>query len=150
MIHPYAYALDDEKTRKLSAMLDDFHDAAAKADSQRYFAHFARHATFLGTDATECWGMSEFKAFAKPYFDSGKGWTYTLVPGTRNFYRLDSEGDIVAFDELLDNAKLGQCRGSGVIQFGKIVQYNLTMTIPNDIAEDVAKQSRAHLEAPRK
>jgi hypothetical protein len=37
-----------------------------------------------------------------------------------------------------------------VIQFGKIVQYNLTMTIPNDIAEDVAKQSRAHLEAPRK
>ena len=49
------------------------------------------------------------------------------------------------FDEQLENAKLGVCRGSGVLVKAdgawKIKQYNLTMLVPNEIAEDVAKQS---------
>jgi len=126
-------------------VLNDFHDAAAKADGARYFAHFAPDAVFLGTDATERWTLEEFKKFAEQYFSKGKGWTYTRVPGTFNFQRIGENA--AAFDELLDNDKLGRCRGSGVMvsdgSMWKILQYNLTMTVPNEIAEDVAKQSRA-------
>lgn len=128
-------------------MLDDFHDAAAKADGARYFAHFAPDAVFLGTDATERWTLDEFKKFAEPYFSKGKGWTYTLVPETR-FCKMAGDG-VIVFDELLNNEKLGRCRGSGLLvkhgERWKILQYNLTMTVPNEIAEDVANQSKAVL-----
>lgn len=132
-------------------VLDDFHDAASKADGARYFAHFAPDAVFLGTDATERWTLDEFKKFAEPYFSQGRGWTYTLVPQTR-FCKEAGDG-VIMFDELLENDKLGRCRGSGVlIRVGKewkILQYNLTMTVPNEIAEDVAKQSRAVIKEPQ-
>lgn len=127
-----------------SPVLNDFHDAAAKADGARYFAHFAPDAVFLGTDAKERWTLTEFKAFAEPYFSKGKGWTYTLVPQTR-FCKEAGDG-VIVFDELLDNDKLGRCRGSGVLvkrgDRWMVLQYNLTMTVPNEIAEDVAKMSR--------
>lgn len=130
---------------KGSEVLDDFHDAASKADGTRYFGHFASDAVFLGTDAKERWTLAEFKAFAEPHFSKGKGWTYTLVPETR-FCKETGDG-VIVFDELLENEKLGRCRGSGVLvkrgEGWKVLQYNLTMTVPNEIAEDVAKQSRA-------
>lgn len=126
-------------------VLNDFHDAAAKADGPRYFAHFAPDAVFLGTDATERWTLDEFKKFAEPYFSKGKGWTYTRVPGSFHFQKIGEHA--AAFDELLDNDKLGRCRGSGVMisdgKSWKILKYNLTMMVPNEIAEEVAKQSRA-------
>jgi hypothetical protein len=37
----------------VAGVLDDWHDAAAKADEPRYFAHFSSDAVFMGTDATE-------------------------------------------------------------------------------------------------
>ena len=44
------------------------------------------------------------------------------------------------FDELLDNAKLGLCRGSGILakkgDDWKVLQYNLSIPIPNALAED--------------
>lgn len=141
------FGVQPKQEHKLNAILDDFHDAASKADGLRYFDHFHPCCVFLGTDATERWNLKEFKAFAEPYFSQGKGWTYTLVPGTRHFIRLNSSA--VAFDELLDNDKLGRCRGSGVLWGEYIIQYNLTMTIPNEIAEDVAKQSRAVIKEPK-
>src|SRR4051812_38120578 len=61
----------------LIEVLDALHNSASKADAAKYFALFAPDAVFLGTDATERWTVDEFKAFAKPYFDQGKGWTYT-------------------------------------------------------------------------
>lgn len=48
------------ETKAINAVLDDFHDAAAKADGDRYFKHFAPRAIFLGTDATERWSVDEF------------------------------------------------------------------------------------------
>jgi hypothetical protein len=124
--------------------LDDFHAAAAAADFSRYFGHFAENGVFLGTDATERWTVEEFKAYAKPHFDKGKGWTYhasvrhvDVDPGHRYAW----------FDEALENEKLGPCRGSGVLtRVGsewKIVQYNLTIPIPNDLALEFAEKIRA-------
>jgi ketosteroid isomerase-like protein len=130
----------DDAVRDVGLVLDDFHDAASKADGPRYFGHFADDAVFLGTDATERWTLPEFKAFAKPYFEKGTGWTYT---SRQRHINLTPDGRVAWFDELLDNAKLGECRGSGVlIRVGdgwKVAQYNLSIPIPNALAEQFAQ-----------
>jgi hypothetical protein len=124
------------------AVLDDFHDAAAKADYARYFSHWTEESVFLGTDATERWVGNQFGAFARPIFEKGKGWTYR--PHDRH---LSGSGETVFFDELLDNEKLGLCRGSGVLRRvggeWKVLQYNLSIPIPNERALQVAEMIRA-------
>src|SRR5207245_11461684 len=55
---------------------DDSHDAAARADEDRYFAHFAPGGVFLGTDATERWDVAAFRAYAHPHFSRGKAWSF--------------------------------------------------------------------------
>jgi hypothetical protein len=125
-----------------AAVLDDFHDAAAKADYARYFSHWTEESVFLGTDATERWVGNQFGAFAKPIFDKGKGWTYR--PHDRH---ISGAGETVFFDELLDNEKLGLCRGSGVLRRvgaeWKVMQYNLSISVPNEKALQVAELIRA-------
>jgi hypothetical protein len=128
----------------VATVLDRFHTAAAKADFAGYFALFAPEGVFLGTDAAERWTVSEFKAFAKPYFDRGRGWTYTVK--TRHVF-FSPDGTHAIFDEHLDNASYGACRGSGVLRRSgdewRIVQYHLTIPIPNDLAGPVVKLIRA-------
>ena len=61
---------------------------------------------------------------------------------------ISADGATAWFDERLDNASLGETRGSGVlIRSGdrwQVVQYNLTIPIPNALAGDVVRQIRAH------
>ncbi len=125
---PDPVALEHEAAREL----DDFHAAAAAADEQRYFAHFAAGGVFLGTDATERWEVAAFRAYAHPYFAKGKGWRYE--PG-RRVIASNATGDVVWFDEDLKNAHLGLARGSGVLvrEGGRlrVAQYNLTVPVPN-------------------
>lgn len=119
-------------------VLDDFHDAAADADGARYFSHFDDEAIFLGTDDTERWTVDQFRAFAEPYFSRGQGWRYDLVERHISFSR---DGRTAWFDEKLDNAKWGRCRGSGVLVLTgsewKIAQYNLAAPIPNDLFAEI-------------
>ena len=128
----------------IAAVLDDFHDAASDADFDRYFGHFAADAVFIGTDATEHWTVDEFRAYARPRFDTGRGWTY--VPRTRHIY-LSPDGNTAWFDELLDNAGLGETRGTGVLvrEGGrwKVAQYHLTIPVPNSIVRQVVEMIRA-------
>jgi len=130
-------------TSAVAAALDDFHDAASKADGARYFAHFAPDAVFLGTDATERWTLAEFRAFAEPYFSKGRGWTYT--PKERHV-TIGPDGSTAWFDEILWNEKYGTCRGSGVLLkidgAWRIAQYNLSIPIPNDLAGDITERIR--------
>jgi len=127
----------------IGAVLDDFHDAAAKADGPRYFALFAPDGVFLGTDDTERWTVDEFRAYAEPYFSQGKGWIYLA---SDRHIRIHTAGSTAWFDEKLDNEKYGRCRGSGVLVkhagAWKIAQYNLTVPIPNDLLADVAVKIR--------
>jgi len=127
------------------ATLDDFHAAAAAADSPRYFDHFATDGVFLGTDATERWTVDAFRAYAKPHFDAGRGWTYRAK---ERHVDVDAGRAYAWFDEVLENEKLGFCRGSGVLRrehgAWKIVQYNLTLVIPNALAVGVADEIRRH------
>ncbi len=139
---------------EVAAALDDFHDAAAKADFARYFGRFAPEGVFIGTDAGERWTVDEFKAYAKPYFDKGKGWVYR--PGNRHIDLGPAGGarpgspivtgggaEIAWFDEQLEHDKYGACRGTGVLRkIGgewKVAQYHLTVPIPTDLMERVAR-----------
>lgn len=127
----------------VGSVLDRFHEAAARADAETYFSLFAPDAVFIGTDATERWSVTEFREFAKPYFDRGKGWTY--LPTSRHV-ELDPDGNTAWFDEMLENDAYGTTRGTGVLMKvdgdWKIAQYHLTIPIPNEIAKDVVKMIR--------
>lgn len=143
------YTTRDAELVAINNALDDFHDAASKSDFDRYFSHWTPASVFLGTDATERWVGQEFKDFAKPYFDAGKGWTYR--PHDRHI-TLGSDDDRAFFDELLNNDKLGVCRGSGVLKkyhgSWKILQYNLSIMVPNDKADRIAALIRAESPPP--
>lgn len=129
---------------QINKVLDALHERASTADYEGYFSLYTPGATFIGTDAGEVWTVEAFKAYAKPHFDKGTGWTY--LPRDRNVYFSPDE-NVAWFDELLDNEKLGETRGTGVlIKVGtlwKVSQYHLTIPIPNAIASDVANQIKA-------
>jgi hypothetical protein len=99
----------------------------------------ADESIFIGTDATENWNKSAFQAFAKPYFDKGKAWSFKAIE--RNIY-FSKDGKMAWFDELL-STQMKICRGSGVLvqENGqwKIKHYVLSMTIPNDNTDEVVK-----------
>lgn len=115
---------------EVDAVLNDLHDAASKADYNRYFSHFAEDAVFLGTDPSERWTTAEFRVYAKQRF----GWTY--IPKQR-FVFLSEDKKVAWFDERLESPKYGDMRGTGVLvksgRTWKLTQYNLLKPIPNDL-----------------
>ncbi|BFT32067.1 nuclear transport factor 2 family protein [Alteromonas sp. D210916BOD_24] len=136
-----AAATADDHRQAVNTVLDALHHNAATANYEGYFDLYSDEAVFIGTDASEVWSIEEFKAYAKPHFDKGKGWTY--IPRNRHVY-FAKQGNVAWFDELLDNQKLGETRGTGVlIKEGnrwKVSQYHLTIPIPNALADDIANQ----------
>ncbi|MDA0378077.1 MAG: nuclear transport factor 2 family protein [Bacteroidetes bacterium] len=138
-----ATAQDDEAA--VTSTLDAVHRLASEADFEGYFDLYTDDAIFLGTDATERWTIADFKQYARPAFDRGTGWTYVM---TERHVSVSADGNTAWFDERLENAAFGECRGSGVLvkQDGvwKVAQYNLTVPIPNDLLRNVAGQIRAH------
>lgn len=133
--------------QEVNRVLDDWHNAAAEADFERYFSHFTGDsAIFMGTDATERWTVAEFKPWSKPYFDRGDAWNFT--PVERHVY-VSENGGTAWFDESLDTPNLGPSRGSGVLvrrdNTWKIAHYNLSIPIPNEIVDDVVDQIDAAL-----
>lgn len=135
-----ALAYADKNSEEVEQVLNQLHKMAANANYDGYFNLYSEDAVFIGTDATEVWAIDEFKAYAKPHFDKGTGWTYH--PRDRHIYFSKSR-DVAWFDELLDNKKLGETRGTGVLvkQNGewKVSQYHLTIPIPNALATSVAE-----------
>lgn len=132
-----------EEEIAVSRSLDALHEAASKADGERYFALFAPNAVFLGTDATERWTIAEFKEYAMGRFNRGNGWTYHK---TSRFVYISEDQKTAWFDENLHNENYGKCRGSGVLVKiegdWKITQYNLTIPIPNSLAREVVRMIR--------
>ncbi len=130
----------EQKSRQqITAMLDSFNIAAAKADFNTYFNFYTEDAIFIGTDATERWDKKAFMAYAKPHFDKGKAWNFSSFK--RHIY-FDKTGNFAWFDELL-NTQMKICRGSGVLvkqgDSWKVQQYVLSASIPNDIMNAVVK-----------
>ncbi len=140
----------DTQSRRISEVLDSFHQAAAAADGVTYFYLLTDDAIFLGTDASERWTKSEFKRYASPFFSQGKGWLYTAK--SRNISLLNT-GNTAFFDEILYNKKYGTCRGSGVVvkttTGWRISQYNLAITIPNEIAGEISQHIKEYQQRPK-
>ncbi len=130
---------------EIARVLDDWHDAAARADETRYFDHFAPGGVFLGTDATERWDVEAFRRYAHPHFAKGKAWAFRAA---RRDVTVADDGAVAWFDEALETANLGPARGSGVVVKAgdrwRIAQYNLAITVPNERFDAVKKL----LEAP--
>ncbi|MCF6129659.1 nuclear transport factor 2 family protein [Flavobacterium sp. AS60] len=129
----------NESKAQINNSLDAWHKAAAEANYKNYFDALTDDAVFIGTDATENWAKPAFEAFAKPYFDKGKAWSFTALE--RHIY-FSQDKKTAWFDELLDT-QMKICRGSGVLVFinnqWKIKHYVLSMTIPNDNIDEVIK-----------
>lgn len=128
-----------KETANINILLDNWHKAAAEAKFDVYFGYLSEESIFIGTDATENWNKKQFMNFAKPYFDKGKAWNFTVIE--RNVY-FDKSGKMAWFDELL-NTQMKICRGSGVaVKEGKqwkIKHYVLSMTVPNENINEVIK-----------
>ena len=125
-----------------AATIDALHAAASRADGPAYFDLFTPDARFIGTDATERWTLTEFRAYAEPYFARGQGWTYTPVERTVTVAPIQC-GCVAWFDEVLDSQSYGVTRGSGVLRRTrsgwKIEQYVLSFAVPNERARAVVE-----------
>ncbi len=125
--------------KQITALLDSFNIAAAKADYNTYFNFYTNDAVFVGTDATEHWDKKAFMIWAKPYFDKKTTWNFTSLERHINF---DKTGSLAWFDELL-STQMKICRGSGVVvkqgTDWKVQQYVLSTTVPNSLIDSVVK-----------
>lgn len=129
----------ESNKNEINTTLNNWHKAAANANFKEYFDVLSDDAIYIGTDATENWNKTQFQAFAKPYFDKGKAWSFTSLE--RHIY-FSKDQKTAWFDELLDT-QMKICRGSGVLVKIKnkwyIKQYVLSMTIPNETTKEVVK-----------
>ncbi|MBX9449364.1 MAG: nuclear transport factor 2 family protein [Taibaiella sp.] len=119
------------------SVLDELNQAAAEADFNRYFDLYREDAVFTGTEAGERWHKNQFMDYARPYFEKGKAWNFRSID--RHIY-IHTRQDIAWFDELL-LTQMKLCRGSGVLvkenDRWKIQQYILSITVPNDVLDQV-------------
>lgn len=135
-----AQAQSDADNRAINAVLDEFHEAAAQADWERYFALMSEDGVFLGTDASERWPKPVFQRYAA----QSSGWVY--YPQERHI-NLTPDGNSAWFDELLESVNYGSSRGTGILiktpAGWRIAQYHLTFPIPNELAGDITDQIKA-------
>ncbi len=121
------------------AVLDDFHDAAANADIDRYLGHMTEDAVFIGTDEYERWPMQpDFIEYVNERFAAG-GWSYYSTNKNIGF---SQDGSVAWFDETsISNSMGAHFRGSGVLERidgeWKIAQYVLSVLVYNELWEDV-------------
>jgi hypothetical protein len=129
----------------IESLLNGFHQAAADGDFDMYFECFAENGTFLGTDASENWTVSEFMDYARPHFRKGRSaWTYIPYQDSRKiaYVKTSHTGpEFASFDELLHSPAFGcSCRGSGSAIMDQetmswlIFSYHLSFPIPNESA----------------
>lgn len=121
----------------INTALEKWHFSAASANFDAYFNLMTNDGVFIGTDASENWQNSEFRAYAKPHFDKGKAWNFTTLE--RNIYT-ENESNLAWFDELL-STQMGICRGSGVMEnvdgSWKVKHYVLSIVIPNENVSEI-------------
>jgi hypothetical protein len=100
----------------------------------------ASDAVYIGTDKSERWVGPAFKAWAKPYFDHHKAWEFHAFNRHIDF---NDDKSVIWFDEQL-HTQMGICQASGVIRNTKdgfkIVHYQLSLTIPNDLVNHIKKE----------
>jgi hypothetical protein len=132
-----------EDTKRLPSDIDSlitqWHQDAANANLEGYIDFMDSTCNYIGTDATENWKRDEFAAFCKPYFAKKTTWDFKTL---QREVRINQTGNTAWFDEILDT-HMGTCRGSGALELNngkwKLMQYVLSVAIPNESMEEVKK-----------
>ena len=127
----------------IGRVLDNFHDAAAHADKDRYLGLMTDNAVFMGTDEWERWPKHpDFTDYVDGRFKNG-GWSYKSV---ERQIRVADSGDIAWFDEVVFSESNGRFRGTGVLtrQNGtwKIAHYAMSFLVLNENWEEVVELTR--------
>ena len=123
----------------IAAVLDDFHDAAANADVERYLGLMTEDAVFVGTDEHERWPMQpDFIDYVNDRFAAG-GWSYY---STNKNIHFSQDGSVAWFDETsISNSMGAHFRGSGVLERidgeWKISHYVLSVLVYNELWEGI-------------
>ena len=124
---------DDEIISLLNQKIDNWHNAASKANFDDYFNFISNDVIFIGTDLSERWTKTEFSNFSKPYFEKGKAWSFSAKERS---IRLNKIKTIAWFDEVLDTW-MGDCRSTGVLSINneqwQLEHYQLSVTIDNEL-----------------
>ena len=128
----------------VAEVIDDFHDAAAHGDRERYLGHLTDDAVYLGTDEWERWPKyPDFDEYVSARFKDGSGWNYKSVD---RIIRLSDSQDVAWFDEVLFSETSGRIRGTGVLtrQFGqwKLEHYAMSFLIYNENWDEVIELTR--------
>jgi hypothetical protein len=128
-----------DSQKEIAAAIDAWHQAAAKADEDKFFGAMSVDGVFLGTDASERWLREAMRKDMQKAFDKDSAWDFKAK--NRNI-AVSADGRYAWWDELLDTW-MGVCRGSGVLERSgkewKIKQYNLALMVPNDKIKKVMK-----------
>ncbi len=137
-----ALAANGTPKGKIGSFLDAWHDAATRADGDRYFDAFAKSGVFIGTDPQERWDVETFRKWSAKYFARESAWVY--VPTLRHV-TVSQDGSHAWFDEVVWNASYGECRGTGslVREDGnwRIALYNLSVPVPNEVMNGVVQET---------
>ncbi len=134
-------------------VIDDFHDAAAHGDKDRYLDHLTGDAVFMGTDEWERWPKNpDFSDYVDGRFENGSGWNYISVERT---IRISKSADIAWFDEVLFSEQNGRFRGTGVLTLQddswKIAHYAMSFLVLNENWNeiiDLTRKTKDRLRSP--
>lgn len=129
----------DSPKKKINALLDNWHRAAAIADAKTFFGSMTEDAVYIGTDEEERWVRDELRVWSEKYFAKSSAWDFK--PTSRNV-SLSSDKSTAWFDEKLDTW-MGTCLGSGVLEHTpsgwKLAHYHLAFTVDNEKMDSVLK-----------
>ncbi|MDN4163916.1 nuclear transport factor 2 family protein [Cytophagales bacterium LB-30] len=130
-----AFSQSGQAVSSVNTFMDRWHQAAAEANAAGFLDLMSENSVYIGTDSWEHWNKAEFVAFAKPYFDRGKAWTFH--PISRDVH-ISPDGNLAWFSELL-HTQMGICRASGVLSKKDdswlVEQYHLSVTVPNELID---------------
>ena len=134
----------DSELEAVNRVLDDFHDAAAQGDKQRYLDHLTDDGVFLGTDEWERWPKHpDFVDYVGSRFNDGVGGNDKA--GERSI-NCSMSGDLAWFDEVVFSEDNGRFRGTGVLarQDGswKIAHYAMSFLVLNENWDEVIELTR--------
>ncbi len=120
--------------KQIAETLDDWHDAAARADEERFFKHFTTEAIYMGLDEGARWTRDELRKQYHPSFKRGEAWKFKATK--RNIY-FSNDNRTAWFDEEVERENLPAARGTGVLvqsdnMVWKIAHYNLSVPIQNE------------------
>mmetsp|Transcript_21757 Transcript_21757/g.36635 ORF Transcript_21757/g.36635 Transcript_21757/m.36635 type:complete len:191 (-) Transcript_21757:158-730(-) len=144
---------------KVALTLKKLHDSHPNSENpsfKRYFSCFSPDARFLGTQATDNWDMEEYKRYLLPLYTSQRQRVIPVKPQEESRkITICAGGWFATFDEVLlgldEKQRLkSELRGSGSMIYNNdtdswmILQYHLSIPIPNDAALAVSR----HLPQP--